>query len=130
MGPIIKFRVPGKSDGKPYYVDPTDAKDFNLIEYILSIFDILRIEKVVKKKSLTITIYMGHSDPIEIELEEDRFIDANNYKLVKQYVNTVYKQISKHLAIEDKKYKRYHSHVMTEYRFEEMLERIGLYIEP
>jgi len=130
MGPIIKFRVPGKREGKPYYIDPTDDKDFNLIEYILSIFDILRIDKVVQKKSLTITIYMGHSDPIEIKLEQDRFIDSNNYKLVKQYVNTVYRQISKHLAIEDKKYKRYHSRVMAEYKFEEMLERIGLYIEP
>jgi len=129
MGPIVKFRVPKKHKGKAYYVDPNDYADFNLTEYIISVFDITRIEKHFGKSSLLIIIHMINTDPIHINLEKKYFIDTKNYKLVKRYMEKVYREISTYLAYEDRRYKRSHSSVMREMAFDEMLEKLGLYLE-
>ena len=129
MGPIVKFRVPKKHKGKCYYVDPQDYSDFNLTEYIISVFDITRIEKHFGKSSLLIIIHMINTDPIHINLEKKYFIDTKNYKLVKRYMEKVYREISTYLAYEERRYKRSNSSVMKEMAFDEMLEKLGLYLE-
>lgn len=126
MEPLIKLRVPLVRNDRHYYVDPTNSDDFDLAEYTLNAFDVNRIDKISRKDLVEMKIFTGDLEPIHIVLEKSRFLDDQNYIMVKEHIERVYKTICKFKSLKTRADKRLLHEFGSEIVFEEMLYNLGL----
>ena len=128
MDPLIKLRVPLVRSDRHHYVDPLKSDDFDLAEFTLNAFDVTRIDKIKRKGVTEIKIFTGDLEPIHIVLEKDRFLDIDNYILVKEHIENVYKVICRFKRIKTKMENKFLDKIEEEVTFSNMLFKIGLYL--
>jgi len=126
MDPLIKVRVPLVRNDRHHYVDPLHSDDFDLAEFTLNAFDVTRIDKIKRRGVTELKIFTGDLEPIHILLEKDRFLDEDNYKLVKEHLDSVYVSICRFKSIKTKMDNKFLEDIEHEMFFTDMLFKIGL----
>jgi len=126
MDPLIKLRVPLVRSDRYNYVDPLNSDDFDLAEFTLNAFDVTRIDKIKRKDVTEIKIFTGDLEPIHIVLEKDRFIEVDNYLLVKEHIENIYRTICKFKSIKTKSENRWLGELDGELTLNNMLYKLGL----